>query len=231
MIIPNEDATLIESLSTIDAGCGIANGMIEVISSPGEVAGYSIDRQNYQLSPRFESLEPGDYIIYLLSHDVCLDSAVATIFESPGPTILGIEIMNPACPDALGQIIISAEGMSKLTFSIDGGNTWGTNSNIGSLLPGDYSVIVKDSFGCNDSQLIHISDGPVFALTKIETISSICNSGGQLKVDAIGDSLDYWLNENIYSSNGLFSNLEAGVYQLSIYNKNGCLLNTILSIT
>jgi gliding motility-associated-like protein len=229
--IPAVDATLIESLIITDAGCESTNGTIEIVPTLGEVTGYSLDRLNFQLSPYFDSVSQGNYTVYLLSHDICLDSTVASIFQKQGPSISEVQISNPICPKDLGKINILAEGESDLTFSIDGGITWGIHSNIDNLIPGDYSVFVRDSFGCIDSQIIHISDPNVLAISKVETVPAICNSGGRINVYAIGDSLNYRLNETITSPDGSFSNLEAGNYRLSIYDKYGCFLDTMLTIT
>lgn len=228
--IPEVDATLIESVITTSAGCEMANGIIEVITSSGNVTGFSLDQVNFQKSPLFESLPPGDYTVYLQSHDGCIDSAIATISMRPGPSITEIQITDPLCSSDKGEIHILAEGEPSLSISIDGGNSWDESSFIDNLSPGEYLIIIRDSFGCIDSQNIHISTGEGPALSMVEMLPSICNGGGQIKVEASGDGLEFRLNGDVMSSDGLFPNLKAGDYLLSVYDKNGCFLDTLLTI-
>jgi gliding motility-associated-like protein len=79
----------------------------------------------------------------------------------PNPIISLDYLMSPpACHEDFGTIEIMAieGGTGPFYYSIDGGVNFIEDSILNKLIPGSYSLIVKDSYGCEHEQLISIPD-------------------------------------------------------------------------
>ncbi len=99
--------------------------------------------------PWTADVEPGQYTVkYVFEGFVCPDDSIEVNLVV-GPQ-LGAEVSDSPCADAnQGSIIVTSidTGMG-LLYSIDGGQTWRTESEFENLEPGTYDVMVEDEFGC-----------------------------------------------------------------------------------
>ncbi len=136
-----------------------------------------------------------------------------------------IELISPNCYNKNGQAIILATGGSgALSYSINTGNLQDSN-HFSELTAGQYTVIVADQLGCEDS--ISFSFAPVLPLV-IDSIilqPSICGEdNGLISTFASGGSgpLSYSLDSIYFQSSGLFANLGPARYQLCVVDSTGC---------
>ena len=137
---------------------------------------YSINMGPAQFNPSFGGLEPGEYTLSITSSGVCSitvdfeiaeggcveicsdgldndgDGLVDCMDEDCG--VLGFEgrvvINDPTCPTRTnGSIIINGalEGLS-YQYSIDGGQTFQSDSRFNNVSPGAYPILVRTLDGC-----------------------------------------------------------------------------------
>ena len=147
------------------------------ITSPAEE--YSIDNGlNWSSNPFFGSLLPGIYDILTRSNN-CMSNLRTIIIPGrmtnlPNPTIT---INQPnSCAD-IGEIIINT---TSDFYSFDNGNTWTNNNTLSNVTPGDYYVLIKDTFEC-------------ISLPLLVRINSYTNN----YLPPIGESIQYFcINEN-----------------------------------
>lgn len=102
----------------------------------------------------------GDYTLIVTNLDNgCTDESTVPVIEN---LPLGeLESREPPCIDELGEITITnvMDGTPPYEYSFDNGATFSAN-NIGqNLTPGTYSIIVKDSKGCEFFEQIFIPAG------------------------------------------------------------------------
>jgi hypothetical protein len=131
-----------------------------------------------------------------------------------------------ACDVADGSITTSASGgVGDHSFSL-GNEVYQADSVFKNLLPGTYSIYVKDANGCIVTQLASVNS----ALTTLElTVSATQDTGcptsnGAIVVTATGGDQPYAyrLNTNAYQAGNSFTGLAAGNYSITVSDASGC---------
>lgn len=140
---------LTTTVSKTDALC---NGSIGTITVTPPTIGtppysYSLDGVSWQSSNIFNGLAAGTYTVYYRSSDICPGNSSVTINEPSGLSANSFN-RNGTCnggPD--GAITVSASGGAPgYQYSING--TSYQSSNVFNVLPGNYTISVKDNNGC-----------------------------------------------------------------------------------
>ncbi|MCX2678694.1 gliding motility-associated C-terminal domain-containing protein [Galbibacter sp. EGI 63066] len=155
--------------------CINGQGSIEVTDPLGTNFEYSINGTDYQADPVFGSVAPGTYPVTarnMVTNCVSLETE-ATVNEEPeAPTPI---LTQPDCEVATGTIFMPK--YTGATYSIDGGTTFGSENEFTSLLPGDYTVIIKDEFDCE-------SDPVNVTIDEVPEVPAAPVSGGDQTVCA-----------------------------------------------
>ncbi|WP_373522639.1 PKD domain-containing protein [Aquiflexum sp.] len=144
---------------------------------------------------------------------------------------------------------ISCFGANDGRISIDpqGGNgnftlTWtgpqgfsSSSSLIENLRPGDYSLLVKDDFGCSLSRSYTLNEPEQLFVALIDKRDVFCtgDATGMIEVSISGGIIDtpYQLNwtkdgQPFPSNSLLLENIAAGVYELTVTDNNNCSVST-----
>lgn len=105
----------------------------------------------FQTNGNFSNVAPGNYIIVVQDANGCQDP-IDTIINIPAPTtpIATIDATSDICYDTgnLSTLIVAAtNGIAPYTYSINGGPFQSSNT-FSNLTPGSYSVVVRDTYGC-----------------------------------------------------------------------------------
>ncbi|WP_423149539.1 Ig-like domain-containing protein, partial [Rubrolithibacter danxiaensis] len=137
-----------------------------------------------------------------------------------------------------GEITITASGgTGSLSYSLDGGTYQSSNIFTG-VGAGSHTISVKDANGCSTDVSITLTAPP--AITAGAAASSNYNGSqlscststdGEITITASGGtgSLSYSLDNGVYQSSNVFTNVGAGLHTINIKDANGC--STDLSIT
>lgn len=225
-------AVQITSLVPGNAMCGQNNGTILVISELTEINGYSLDGIDFQTSPSFVDLAQGTYTIYLLSHDVCVDSAEVNVQSIPPPVIDQLHLDHPHCADDTGSVSIETSGgQGILLFTIEPRMISSMLPLVTGLYPGLYFLIAKDEAGCADTVSFSLIPGTGPMIEQILVIPSDCNAPtGSFRIEADGSGLTYRLENGEQNADGIFSGLYAGMYGAEIVDDHHCSLDTLISV-
>lgn len=160
------------------------------------------------------------------------------IIIHPTP-ILSTEVTNVSCNSlADGEIDLTVSNGSE-PYTYD----WSTESNIedvSSLEPGNYSVIVTDTYGCQESASASITEPDLLVLESLLT-NATCFGGndGAIDITISGGTLPYSYNWSNNESTEDLNALSVGNYGVLVNDGNGCvryadfLINepSIISIT
>ncbi|MFM7668167.1 MAG: LamG-like jellyroll fold domain-containing protein [Bacteroidota bacterium] len=162
-IIPH---TVVDTTIVNAASCfGFSDGAINV-NATGNNLTYSIDGTTFTAVDSFPNLTSGQYTIYMLSADGCLDS-VLTIVPQPDqvPTPI-ITFPSPLCET--DSLIMSIDSLAGAFCTWFGPNGFITNSldtiipNSSAVQSGDYSAFFNLN-GCNSDTLIQtITVNPIY---------------------------------------------------------------------
>src|SRR4029077_1125508 len=124
-----------------------------VVTAPlGATFTYSIDGTNYQASPTFTLLGPGNYDVTVKDAGGCTSAATQlTINGAAGaPATPTVSLTQPTCAVTTGTIVVTAPLGVTLTYSIDGTN-YQASPTFNLVGPGNYGVTVKDAGGCTSA--------------------------------------------------------------------------------
>jgi gliding motility-associated-like protein len=103
------------------------------------------------------------------------------------------------------------------------------------LCDGTYKVVITSSIGCTDTAIVTVA--PITPLTFLNAVSNEnCGNGdGSISLQGQGGNgapYTYSINGgNSFSSNGIFSNLSAGTYNVAVKDVNGCQVTGTLTLT
>ena len=228
---PNE---LLVDINSSDVKCyGNNDGSITYSISGGSPAYTTTwkDSQNNVIG-NLSGLAPETYTIDVLDANSCHFTQSVEITE-PDELTINIEQENILC---------FGEGLGSISYEISGGTEtytalWTSSggspvSNLTSLSPDTYTVMVTDANSCTAIQTVEITEADELFIS--ETTSEIsCNGGnnGAIDLTVSGGTLPYQFVWTKTDSEGEFSNEEdltnlfTGTYNVLISDKNGCTHN------
>ncbi len=155
--------------------------------------------------------------------------------ETPPKMNVSNSIVHATCAGDNGMLDIHAYGgVAPLSFSVNGGGSFGPNASFSNLAGMDYHYVVKDSLGCefHDTVTVLGNQGPT--VRSVGVIEMLCNEdcNGVIKVKAEGiGQLSYFINGVTNDSSGNFYNLCPDSYSIQIEDGDGCTTDTTVTIT
>ncbi|MBK6821357.1 MAG: SprB repeat-containing protein [Bacteroidetes bacterium] len=198
---------------------------------------------NYNLQPTnqtnntglFTNLAANTYTILATDANGCTISTTLTITEPTLLSITNITNTNPTCvPGNDGSMTITASGGTlAYTYNIGGANQ--ANNVFNNLGAGNYTITVTDANGCTATSTQTIAPPNSPTITAVVTTDVDCNGGnnGSITVTATGGlgALNYNLQPvNQNNATGIFTNLAAGVYTMTVADANGCTISSTATI-
>jgi len=125
-----------------------------------------------------------------------------------------------------GEIVLKAEGLQPLSYSIDGGTSWQSDTLFTDLSTGSYLTVVKDANGClkyGDPLEITEPAQLIFVSILIDSTSHADSANGVITLTAGGgtEPYTYFLNDSEEPDN-VFDGLITGDYIVRIDDANGC---------
>lgn len=204
------------------AYCNLNNGTLNVTSSDSLF--FSVDKVNFYFDTLFDSLSPGELILFVLNNEGCLDSNVIYISTIEPPTI-SLSSSPESCNQANGEISTEVNlGIPPFLFSLNGLSPQ-NNGGFQNLSAGLHEVIVSDGLGCSATDTITVDfiDGP--QIDSIVFFKPSCGmSDGEITVYASSDlsPILYLLNSGTPISSNTFTSLPSGTYSVSVVDTFGC---------
>ena len=231
------------SITAVNPSCFASDGSITLTITGGTGPYYysastGEAQITYLQSVTFSGLAAGVISVAVTDAGLCKNT-FSTNLVTPGTfKVISINSVNSTCNSNGGQIILNIEGgsppytytlvyPSSATSSITSNST---NQIYSNLSAGDYTVIITDQASCVYSQEITIITEDLFTLSyDIDGVTCDGNNGSFVVTKTTGGTAPY----NYILSNGdsflnrfensvTFSNLESGVYSLSVSDSSGC---------
>lgn len=196
------------------------------ITAMGGVAPYeySEDGMSFQVSANFSSLAAGMYIFTVRDANLCTSTTSVNITEPPA-VALGFTSSNASCAGAPdGSVALtSTGGVAPYEYS-DDAISYQMSSNFGSLSPGMYDFTVRDANLCTTTINVTILDGAPLTVNVDQVTDGSCgNSDGSVTLSVPNGMapITYTLG-NDSNTTGMFGNLTAGAYTVTILDANNC---------
>ncbi len=222
-----------------DVSCFGANDGEVTVSAVGGTAPYvfNIDGGPFSADPTFDNLAPGTYTITVRDDSLCTDDIVFTITE-PAELIASVEwVKGETCfGDDDGAIKVTATGGTlPLSFSIDNGANFQSDSLFDPLSPGNYDVVIEDDSGCTVGPLpTVVEDADELLIDNIIVTDVDCQGAttGEIEIIASGGSgtIQYSIDAGTnYDPGNTFTGLTAGDYPVQIIDDSLCTVGPVLT--
>ncbi|MBK9356594.1 MAG: gliding motility-associated C-terminal domain-containing protein [Bacteroidales bacterium] len=192
---------------------------------------YSIDGgTNWSSDATFEGLAAGTYDIWLgdANKAGCTMPLGLFIVTSPPAILASYDTIPATCGENNGKIIItSSGGTGAHEYMIEGIGTWQSLNEFGSLASATYTVLVRDSHGCEERLngiVVTAAEGPAI----IEVSCTPANDGqpdgiAEIIADSPAKPLEYSMNGTLWQSTDTFYGLLPGNYTAYVKDANGCI--------
>ncbi len=227
---------LVDTGSVTSLSCnGDTEGKITLTAGGGAPPfEFSIDDgTTYSADSVFTGLAAGTFNTKVKDNDECEQAGpVVTITE---PSLLSIDTVNTtniSCAGAAadGSVNISVSGgVSPYEYSTNGGTNWSVDSTFTGLAAGSYTPAVRDNNNCiATGSLIELTEPAALSVSNEAKTDVTCNglTDGTITITASGGTSPYafTLNPGAIETNatGLFENLGAGSYSISVDDANNC---------
>lgn len=226
--IPNtKPAVSVSPISGVGAsGCATSDGHVTLQASNGlPPYMYSIDMVNWQTSPTFDGLTPGDYLFFVRDANGCIGQKMW--FENASTCDVGEGYETPgyfySICGAPASIYVVPRGIPPpLQYSIDGGATYQADPNF-LVNTGQYTIRILDATGA--PYLFHLPVFPSCPLTLNTSIqSATCgDNDGSIIANAGGGAppFTYSVDGIHFQGGNTFSGLPGGNYTVLVMDANG----------
>lgn len=210
---------------------GESTGSVTIAGSGGTSPyEYKIGTGDYQSSGNFINLGAGNYIVTIRDANLCTADIPVTITQPAAPLSGNtVSLTNVACyGDATGSITVAGSGgTSPYEYSADGG-AFQVSGLFTGLDAADHIIIVRDANMCLFSFTVTVTQpsGPLeSAILSLEDVKCHGGNDGRVTVNASGGTPPYQYSINSgssWQSSGVFSNLTAGSYIVTIRDSSLC---------
>lgn len=183
----------------------------------------------YQSSPIFTNIPPGSYIVVVRDANLCSANTPITITAPVAPTAT-ISAASDFCYDSTNGatiIVTPAGGVAPYTYTINGNPN--PNNTFGPLVPGTYTIVVTDSFGCSVTLPVQTIN-PQLTLNTVLTKDLDCTASPNAVITGTiaGGYPGYTCMLNgvtpvtVTGSTFTYSAATAGTYQFVVTDTRGC---------
>ncbi|MFT6780781.1 MAG: hypothetical protein ACJA1A_000697, partial [Saprospiraceae bacterium] len=231
-IVIQPDEIIVTSSDIDDLDCyDDASGSIQ-INPTGGSGSFSYTWSNGGSTNTISNLDAGAYSVTVTDNNNCTFTDTYIVLQPDEIIVTSSDIDDLDCyDDASGSIQINPTGGSG-SFSYTWSNGGSTNT-ISNLDAGAYSVTVTDNNNCTftDTYVVLQPDEIIVTSSDIDDLDCYDDASGSIQINAIGGtgSFSYaWTNGGNTNS---ISNLDAGVYSVTVTDENSCIFIDSYTVT
>jgi large repetitive protein len=221
-------------VSKLNTNCSsTATGKIGVVAQGG-AGGFQFQLNNgaFTTNANFTGLSAGNYVVTVKDSKGCLQTKTVTIGTNSISVIA--QSTNLACAGTSNGLISLVGSNGTAPYSFKMGNGGFQNSPVfQNLSAGVYVLTAKDANGCTAfTQASVLEPAPISLQTSVAN-QVLGGTNGSISAAATGGTPPFLfkIDNNAFQNNGVFSNLVAGNYQISVKDANGCTKSATVSIS
>lgn len=211
--------------NVLSANITVENQNVIIVHATGgsEDYQYSLNGLDFQNSPVFTTVSPGNYTVNVRDTFGCIFQIPVVIYPQ---LTLAANTTTINCNNSTGTInAIAAGGKPSYTYSINGTNFSASNVFNG-LAAGTYTVKVRDGQNAEASVVIVVPVAPPISYTyELRNVTCVGASDGSITIKVSGGQGQYLysLNGGNFQLSNTFNGLSAGTYHAVIKDENNCL--------
>ncbi|TDO83650.1 putative secreted protein (Por secretion system target) [Flavobacterium chryseum] len=195
---------------------------------------YSVDGSALQTNNVFTNLSPGIHQVYIKDSKGCQSFVFMVTIENVNQLTASVVLTKEA--DCMSNAVITVNasgGTGPYSYSINGGTIFQATNVFSNIAAGTYSIVVKDANNdlatSNNITVLPLSS-PTISLSKIN-VRCYQASSGIINVQAQGGKAPYMYSiGGNYTPSNVFTNLVAGIYDVTVKDANGCISSYYISI-
>lgn len=219
---------------TIPSGCTTPNGQLTVgvINGGTPPFQYSLDMTNYQTSPSFSNLTPGDYFVWVKDANGCI-SSVAVGLGSTACLSFGEGSSENSCNSNGYFTLTPNPGMPlPVKYSLDGVN-YQSSPTFSGLPAGEYQIHAIDGNGQNHVWTTYLYPVCTLTMKAMATNATCGNQDGSITALAINGfpPYQYSLDGVNYQLGNSFTGLPVGNYTLLVKDGSGMIATAAAAIS
>lgn len=216
---------------------GGSTGSIDPVIAGG-TAPYTYSWSNAATSSTITNAVAGNYTLNITDAAGCVDNYNYTISQPAAGLALTLTKVDILCfGNNTGSVSSSVSG-GTMPYAYDWSNG-SVNSQIGSLVSGNYDLEVIDSKGCiiNGSEVINQPSAPIVLSETNIAIDCFGNSTGSVDLTITGGTSPYshtWSNSQTFilvDTTEDITGISSGTYLVEIVDANGCTEETTSTVT
>lgn len=215
---------------------GINTGAIQVTTTGGTpTIAYAITPNNTtNTTGNFNNLPANNYTLTVTDSKGCTKTSTINITQPPGMTFASINTIQPTCnqPNSGAITVNMSGGASPYNYKINN-SPYQVSNNYNTLSAGTYTITVKDVNNCTVSTTITLAILNAPQLVNNTMPMSCLSNTDTIIVWAINGTPAYTYSlqpNNISNSTGIFPNIGAGIYTVSVIDAIGCTSTMSLSL-
>ena len=224
---------IISEVQTTTTSCGLSNGSITILTQGGNDILYSTDGINFQDQNVLDQLPAGDFNVYIVDQNGCLDQEVISIAASEPLMLDSLQITNPTCGLQNGSAtIVISNGLGALSYML-GQSASQLSPTFNQLSQGMYPWSVNDEAGCILDGNIELNTSGSVEIEMLTSQAADCNSeNGGFAIQLANPDTDFtlWVNGNQLENTTVINDLPSGEYELLIIDAYGCQADTAITI-
>jgi len=207
--------------------CADSLGSVSVIQTGGlPPIAYSYDGGTTWEAISFHSYLTGGYHdIVIEDANLCRDTIEIFFDTAPLPEILEITIVEDSCGLGNTRAIVSdvSQGTPPYEFALNN-FVFGSTNEFNNLLPGDYTINIRDANGCVGSSSFTVDVFVPFEITDLSFTHTSCgeDNGDVTIVTNYSENVLYAVNDLPFVNSNIFNGLEGGVHLARAKNDLGC---------
>jgi gliding motility-associated-like protein len=235
-----EPSALTFNSAVTNALCnGVCDGQIDVTASNATPPyNYSDDNGlTFQASNILTGQCAGNVNVVVSDANGCLANAVVVMGE-PTPVTLTPSFVEPSCNGLSDGTITFAGGGGTpgYTYSVDNGVSFTGVDPVPGIAAGNYNLVIQDANGCQTNGSITVTEPVAFTFNYIANNPSNCGANdGSFEITANNGAAPYFYSIDggvtVQVNNGFFLNLFSGLYQLVVFDANGCADSTFSALS
>lgn len=177
----------------------------------------------------------GTYYIKGETPGGCFITVPVTVTIDNAPTAPAVNLTQPDCITSTGAITITSPTGAGLSYSLDGVTYTNTSGIFSSLSAANYTVYVQNSSGCTSSTSNVILNpqpsGPAAPTVTLSQPTCTVATGTITVNSPVGAGYSYSIdNTNYTNTTGVFTNLSAASYDVTVKDALGCISTITVTI-
>ena len=227
---------VISDYTGFGVSCNGGNDGFINIDILGGTGSYEFEWSNGDSSQNLTNVSEGTYSCIISDENNCELVLSDLVLTAPNTvSIIATEIIPVSCSGASdGSISIDISGgVSPYDFVWSGpGGFFSNTPNISNVSTGEYIITVIDDNGCEYQETFNVTTpNPIIIDSSVSDVSCFTFDDGEINITISGGNSPYTFDWSNGSSDEDLNNLPPGIYELIVFDNEGCFENAVYEIS